>query len=178
MSPVECADLLEQIRRYFSYLFGPYGFEVVHSKTARSGEHCLIVLQSKDCRIKFYRAQGEVNLLFGTLSAHPGWEDVIDGTRQWYYARGMIDFVEKSPVDVEKSLLQIRTPKTEDQQLAELSMKLEPVCDQVIRLFREDMVEQWRGEYERFEQERNAEFRRQFEELNNKTMQVKNGDVF
>lgn len=170
MIPIECADFLRQIRQYFRYLFDLYGFEVVHSKAARSGEYCLIVLQSGDCRIKFYRVQGEVNLLFGTLSAHIGWEDVIDGTRHWYYARSIMDFIEKKPVDVRESLLEIRTVKTEDQQLAELSTRLQPVCDHVIRFFREDTFERWRREYEQFEQEQNEEFRKQFERLSNRTM--------
>ncbi len=167
---IECTDFLEQIKQYFGYLFDQYGFEVVHSEAARSGEYCFIVLQSRNCRIKFYRAQGEVNLLFGTLSAHIGWEDVIDGTKHWYYARSIMDFIEKKPVDVRKSFFEIRTLKTENQQLRELSMRLQPLCSNILQLFRIDNFKRWRKEYEQFEQERNKEFRKQFERQSGRKM--------
>jgi|GEM_PF-1049863 len=164
--PTECVDFLKQIKHYFSYLFYLYGFEVVHSESAKSGENCLIVLQSNNCRIKFYRTQGEVNLLFGTLLAQIGWENVVDGVRHWYYARSVMDFIEKKLLDVKELLQRIGgTVRTEDQQMAELSPRLKPLCNLVIQFFKEDTFEQRCQEYEKFEQEQNEEFRRQFEKI-------------
>ncbi len=165
MSNIECPDFLELIKRNFGYLFDLYGFETVYSKSAQGGQNCLIVLESKDCRIKFYRSQGEANLLFGTLSAPLGWEDVIDGTRHWYFARGIIDFVQKNPVNAKELLNQTRRSLTEEEQLAELSVKLKPICKQIIQLFKGDNIKQWIKEYEKFEQEQDEEFQRQFQNL-------------
>jgi len=165
MSNVECPDFLELIKQNFGYLFDLYGFEAVYTKSARGGENCLIVLESKDCRIKFYRSQGEANLLFGTSSAPLGWEDVIDDTRHWYFARGIIDFVQKNPVNAKELLNQTRRSLTEEEQLAELSLKLKPICKQIIQLFKGDNTKQWIKEYEKFEQEQDEEFQRQFQNL-------------
>jgi len=165
MLSIECPDFFEKIKQKFSYLFDLYEFEVIYSKSTQGGQHSLIILESKDCRIKFYRSSGEANLLFGTLSAPIGWEDVIDGIRYWYYVLGLIDFVQKNPVNAKELLNRARTSPTEEQQLAELSAKLKPICEQIIVLFKGDNIKQWIGEYEQFEKEQDEEFQRQFENL-------------
>ncbi|HOJ49350.1 MAG TPA: hypothetical protein PKW55_00885 [Spirochaetota bacterium] len=122
-------------------------------------------MESKDCRIKFYSSQGEVNILFGTLSSPLLWDDVINGTRYWYFVRGIIDFLQKKHIDAKELLNKARMSLTQEQQLAELSTELEPICKKVIQLFREDNIKEWIEEYEKFEQEQDEEFQRQFENL-------------
>jgi len=159
-----CKEFLEQITSHFWYLFEQCGFQMIHCDEAKSGEYCLVILQSEDCRVKIYRSQGEVNLQFGTLSALVGWEDMAEGVRQWYYIRGIVNFLRREPLDIGSLLQESRQFKTDDQQLSELSRELQPICDQVIGLFRKDVFEQWQEQYERFEEEREREFRIQYEE--------------
>ena len=159
-----CTELLEQITQHFDYLFSQYGFLVIHAEDAEVGEHCLIVLESTDCRVKFYTSQGEANLLFGTMSAPISWENIVQGTRHWYYIRGILNFLERRPLDLEQVLQEVGSSKTVEQQLAELSRKLEPVCDQVLGLFRKNVLNHWQAEYEHYEQEQEAEFAKRYEE--------------
>jgi len=71
--PKECANLLKQIKYYFSYLFDLYGFEVVHGESART-----------DCA-PFKRLSHQV-------LPHSG--------RSKPFVRSVIDFIEKKPLNV------------------------------------------------------------------------------
>jgi len=161
----ECRDFIKLIKKHFKYLFKEYKFDVVHSSSARGGEHCLVILESKDCRIKFYSSQGEVNILFGTLSSPIGWEDVINGYRFWYYASAIIDFITRTSVDTAHIFSKVRASKSEEEQLKDLSEKLYPLFEDVIQLFREDNFGKWLFDYESFEEKQNAVIRKHLERL-------------
>lgn len=161
----ECRDFIKLIKKHFKYLFKEYKFDVVHSSSAKGGEHSLVILESKDCRIKFYSSQGEVNILFGSLSSPIGWEDVINGYRYWYYASAIIDFITKTHVDASKILSQVRASRSEEEQLKDLSEKLYPLCEDVIQLFREDNFGKWLFDYELFDKKQNVVIRKHLERL-------------
>jgi hypothetical protein len=161
----ECKDFIKLIKKHFEYLFKEYKFDVVHSSSARGGEHCLVVLESKDCRIKFYRSQGEVNILFGTLLSPIGWEDVINKYRYWYYASAIINFITKTPVGTANIFSKVHASRTEEEQIKELSEKLYPICEDVIQLFRQDNFGKWLFEYELFEEKQNVVIRKHLERL-------------
>lgn len=166
-----CKEFLELIRLHLSYLFEQFGFSVVHWDESRGGlgeECCLVVLQSDECRIKVYKSQGEVNLQFGTLSAPMDWKDHAQGIRQWYYIRGLLSFLRKEPLNISELFEKTHGFKTDAQQLAELSRELQPVCEEVIHLFREDTFEQWQDEYKQWEDEEEREFQRQLKEWERK----------
>ncbi|MCS6906699.1 MAG: hypothetical protein RML93_02300, partial [Anaerolineales bacterium] len=167
MLPQVCKEFLELIKLHLSYLFEQFGFAVVHwDKTLGSfGEECcLIVLQSEDCRVKLYKSQGEVNLQFGPLSAPMDWRDQTQGVRQWYYIRDILSFLRKEPLDINKLFEKMQSFETDDQQLAELSRDLQPVCERVINLFRKGIFEQWQDEYKQWREEREREFQKQYAE--------------
>lgn len=169
-----CKEFSKLVRLHFGYLFEQFGFSVVHWDEARGAlgeECCLIILQSEDCRIKIYKSQGEVNLQFGTLSAPMDWTDQVEGTRQWYYLRGILSFLRKESLSISELFQKTQGFETDDQQLAELSRELQPVCEQVIGLFREDVFERWREQYEQWQEEREREFRKQYEEWQRKELE-------
>ena len=70
-----CDEFLQQVKHHFRYLFEDYDFEVIHREKASRPDYCLIILQSADCRIKFYRTWEEANVLFGTLAAPLTWQN-------------------------------------------------------------------------------------------------------
>lgn len=160
-----CKEFLELVKLHLSYLFERFGFSVVHWDEARGGlgeECCLIILQSEECRIKVYRSQGEVNLQFGTLSAPMDWKDHEQGIRQWYYIRDILSFLRKKPLNISELFEKTQGFETDAQQLAELSRELQPVCEEVINLFRTDTFGKWQDEYKQWREQRQREFEQQY----------------
>jgi hypothetical protein len=137
----ECADFLERIRSRFNYLFDEYGFEAFASDEDRVGEHCLVILQSSDLRIKFTFDQGSVEATLGPLSAPPSWEDLAAGEVVWFSMREVCEFLRGDPrpnLEDLKNLGNRLFAMSPDDQLEWLSELLRPVLGEAILLFRAD----------------------------------------
>ncbi len=160
----ECAEFLEQIRHHFDYLFDQYGFAVVRTDEARAGEYCLVFLKSDHGLIRFEKELDSVDLLFGPLNAPIGWEHIVHGTRYWYPIRSLLAFLKREHTDLEKVLRRVEFSLALEEQLEELSSMLRPVCDQVLDLFRYGTPAPWQMEYEKYRQEQDEAFRKQYEE--------------
>ena len=178
MTSTECAQYLEQIRRYFNYLFDQYGFQVAHCEDAPGEARHLVVLESEACRIKFIQNRWDIYVEVGTLAAPIGWQDVApgQGIRYWYDIGSVLDFLERKPLDINE-LSQDQPVLTVDQQLAELATALQPVCDQLMALFREDTFERWQREYQEFKREREEQFGKQYEEWQQRQRKLRSRDT-
>lgn len=157
----ECTEeLVSLMQKYFNYLFTRYGFKVIHAESYRGGEYCFIVLESSACRVKMDYQLGYINLFFGTLSAPLDLED-----EGWYYLRNVLDFLGKKSADLSEILAEDKalwSLSTSDR-LAYWSTRLEPVCEKVINLFREESVEQ-RQRLDEYIRQSLREIRRQLDE--------------
>jgi len=165
MQSKECQRFSNQVKSHFAYLFDQFNFSVVYQDEAIDSlgtESCLIVLESEECRIKIYRSHGEVNVQFGTLSAPLSWQDHDSDTGQWYYLRGLLSFLRNEKFNIDILLKRKPSWKTDEQQMAELSRELKPVCLQIISLFQEDNYPQWKMLYDQYQEEQEREFRKQY----------------
>lgn len=168
MRSTACSELLEKIRRHLPFLFGQYGFKVIHEEENRRGENCLVVLESGACRLRFIQHLSELYVGIGTLSAPIVWEDTVDGVKCWYDLDYVLLFVKAEPLKIEDLIPDEIPFLTIDEQLRDLSTELEPVCDEVINLFREDSFNRWQEEFRKWKDERDREFKRQYEEWKRK----------
>lgn len=153
-----CIEFLRQVRCHFQYLFDEYGFAVVVAKDAERDGCCVVVLRSDDCLFKFLYDRGTVEILVGALSTSPGqpWQNVEPIQNRfihWFSIFGVIYFVEGRPWPSPQELQQSGEAlwaMTTDERLATLSRMLRPVCDQVVKLFREDVFKERQKEFEQF----------------------------
>lgn len=156
-----CERFQEELRHYFSYLFREYGFDVIHTESHKGGELCLVVLDSQHCRIAFYRAQGEVNALFGPRTAPVGWSDIHQPGTPWYYLYGLLDFLEGRPFDLRRLFEDMDRHLDYAAQMQGLSERLRPLVGRVISLFEGEHAMSWKVEYEEFKRQRDEEVRKQ-----------------
>lgn len=132
---MSCGEFRKQVRHRFGYLFAEYGFSIVHTDQAETRtNHCLIVLESIDCRVKMYRTWEVFHLLFGAKSAPAGWGGPESGA--WFYLPTILDYFAQEDIDLE-TMLKRGTTRGVEAQMAEESKRLEPECARVIALFSE-----------------------------------------
>lgn len=132
-------EFLEKIRDSFGYLFGQEGFHVI--KSAGGAARCLVVLESKDCRIRLTYEMGGIGLEIGNLEASPEWGGGQPPNIQWYGIYPVIDFIEGRPrPTLEESLARHEKlwAMSEDEQMGFYADTLKPVCDRVCQLFSKD----------------------------------------
>lgn len=153
MTQEACDEFVQKIKQHFDYLFTEHGFLVVWSASDRSGEKCLVVLESPACRLKFYYDRGMVETLIGTSSAPIEWSDSCAGTRHWFQLRGVIDFIKQTPALTSEEARELGYAffrMSTDELLANTSEILRPVCDQAMGLFREEIFRGRQSEFEQF----------------------------
>ena len=139
-----CVDFLTSIERHFNYLFDQYGFRLVLSEGKRSGENCLVFLESGSCKIKFHLDHGIPECYFGTRNSPPNWETKDIGLQGWYNVDPILAFMARK-----KPNLAVPWPKTPgawstDDILAALSRRLRPYIAELITLFASNLeTETW-----------------------------------
>jgi hypothetical protein len=75
----------DQVEKHFRYLIDKHGFSVVKKKPYDS-QYAMIVLQSKECRIRVLREREDIFVHAGPPSATEEWYDL--GTLIAYLTRG------------------------------------------------------------------------------------------
>ncbi len=162
--PTGCAEFLEQIRRYYDYLFDQYGFTVVQTWESRERDYCLVILKSDGGLLRFEKDLNSVEILLGPPDAPLGFERVVHGTRYWYSLRPLLEFLKGEPAELKEILRRVESFSSVEEQLEELSEMLKPACEQLLALFRGDAFKQLQQEFERFGEEQEKRFREQYEQ--------------
>jgi hypothetical protein len=129
--------VVDQIRKYFDYLFDANGFEVISETYFQSFGNWVVVLQSDDCRIRFLQDRGEVSIAVGPVWSPPSWN-----AGPWFDLSIVIAFLTPK-----KEILERRLGNT-DQQIEYLADTFRTYCDQICELFREDTFRQERDKLE------------------------------
>lgn len=144
-----CAEVLDLIQRSFDFLFEEYGFRLIHASDASYGPRCLVVAESKDCRVRFVSEFGSVEVDIGRLDAAPAWGDGPQGRREWFPLRAVLYFLQgKAWPTLEESRKdgQRLASLSRDEYVAYLANQLRPVCREVCQLFSKDAPqERWRA---------------------------------
>lgn len=156
---MSCDEFLEWIKSDFDYLFEDYHFKVIYTyKAVTREDHCLVILESPYCRVKFDRSYEAAGVMFGSLSAPLTGEHGKGDIQSWFYIRFLLDFVSKRKPDFESLFKNVAFSPVR-QQLKEQSEALKPLCSKVMLLFQPSDLQdvessfadfvQWRRELER-----------------------------
>jgi len=129
--------LLNRVLHHFGYLMNEYGFSVVsqgYDYDKPFGSR-IVVLQSKECRVRFARDRGQVDIAAATLSRPEDWFDLAIITA---YLMGE-DRVQWEYIAPDHSL---NPAARMDKQVRRLADILKPYWEQIIALFRQENFEQ------------------------------------
>lgn len=136
---MSCEKFLDLIQSEFDYLFEEYNFKVVFTDSATTrDDHCLVILESTYCRVKFYRSYEAADVTLGTTSApliwENGWREGKCDINTWFGIHFVLDFLSRRKPDLER-LLERKEHLPVSRQLAAIAEKLRPLCSQVLLLF-------------------------------------------
>lgn len=145
-----CNTLITAVRRHFAYLFGQYGFEVVHCVDARPiGQYLVLVLASSACRMKIEVDQGIPILFFGHADAPNLIGEFWQGTQYWWDEVTLNAFSRET-----KPQLAVRwpqgTPPTLEGNLGARSTMLRPYLDEHLAAFTAPRPDGWWQDYDAF----------------------------
>ncbi len=117
------------IQKHWPYLFQQYGFSVIHQEyyPEHSG-NALVVLQSRDERLRFIYERGQVFVDAGPLTAPENWSSTTP--HQWFDLVTLTAFLSNG-----QDHWQYGTGEV-DAQLQKLSAKFKPYADRIFDLFR------------------------------------------
>ncbi len=149
------STVMEQIKKYFGYLFDEYGFDVIAETYFESFGNWVVVLQSDDCRVRIIQDRGEVSVAVGPLWSPPGWQ-----AGPWFDLAVITAFLTQG-----KGTLEYRPGRT-DQQLERLANLLRSHCDQICELFQDKVFQQKRVELELLRDQLDGQF---WDQLTRKT---------
>lgn len=149
----------ELVNRRFRYLMDEYGFSVIHEEYyPRDFGNSLIVLQSKECRIRILKEKGEVFIDAGPLWAPVDWAS--NAANLWFDLSLVTQFLtrgaDKWTYDHFDSLV---GQSSVDAQLARLADALRPYWDRVCTFFRKESFEIRGAELEEFRNQRLKDLR-------------------
>ncbi len=143
----QCEPWVQAIQQHYAYLLADHAFRLVHCEDPRQGEHCLVVLESSQARIKFEIDQGTPVAYFGTLDSPIGWEQQVDGVPAWYVDNALLNFVENkagaAPTTSAPTPSTGPAPRTTDQLLAAGAQRLRPHAAELIAAFAPDRPAEW-----------------------------------
>lgn len=163
-----CSEVLGEVTHALDYLFDDFGFEVLAVQPGSGGGRCLIVLSSEQCRLRVIFNRGDLEVAVGAVSAPVSWEDKIAGVTEWYYLRGVLNYVRNiEPPNLDDLLKEVPFLILE-QKLAKVAIDLKPDCWKVVQLFQKEQFEARKRELDRYLQETSEHVRRQLDERQRK----------
>jgi len=135
------------IRRKFAYLFQEYKFDIIFERYFDSFGNWVIVLVSRDCRVRFFQDRGEITISIGPLWSPPGWE-----AGPWFDLFLVLEYLTK------RTSVWGYQPGSMSQQLDYLSATLRPYCSQLYELFNPDSFSATEAELRLLKEKRDKEF--------------------
>jgi hypothetical protein len=157
----QCEPWVLAIQHHYAYLFAEHAFQLVHCQDARQGEHCLIVLESPQARLKFEIDQGTPVIYFGTLDSPLGWEQQVDGVTVWYVDNALLNFVESQAGTPASASARAAgpAPRTTEALLAAGAERLRPHAAELIAAFAPDRPAGWWQAFDAYQAERLKQIR-------------------
>jgi len=89
---IERVAFFDQVKKHFRYLIDDYGFSVVYERyDEKVFGNCIVVFQSKDCRIRVVLDRGDIFVQIGPLSAPAVWSPA--SSHLWFDLGTIIAFL-------------------------------------------------------------------------------------
>lgn len=155
-NPKQPRPLVEQVKTYFNYLFTELGFVVADSRENSKRGYAEVLLESRNCYIKFSQSRDEWDMQMTVRHTPPQ-------PSEWLPAGQVYNYVTQAPVNIEESLKPqpILSPEESLKQWAET---FRPVAAQAVAFFNPAGFEQRLQDYKQFVAEQSAEARRQLQD--------------
>ena len=162
----QCEPWVQAVQQHYSYLMREHGFRLAHCEDPRQGEHCLIVLESSQARIKFEIDQGTPVAYFGTLDSPIGWAQAVDGVPVWYVDNALLNFMEHRagtpPSPAAQASAAAQAPAADrgtEALLAAGAERLRPHAAELIAAFAPDRPAAWWQAFDEYQAERLKQIR-------------------
>jgi len=139
--------IADDIRKYFPFLFNVHGFTVTSETHFESFGNWVVVLESKECRLRFFQDRGEVTIAVGPLWPPSGWQ-----SGPWFDLSVVIRYITQG-----KDQWEYEGDST-DEQLKRLAAKLRPYCSQICRLFQKEVFQEKQQELQEVQAQLEEEF--------------------
>ena len=136
-------DSLIMIKKYFLFLFEQYKFRIVFVKEFRL-DHYSVGLESKNCRILFYRELSGWNIFIGTLTS-----DFENEIGDWVLFENLLFYLTKK--EINKSSFSGKSYKERViASLEDTAAEFEPLAKQIIKMFSSsEEKSRWKAEYDK-----------------------------
>lgn len=147
----ECSEFFHLVMAEFRFLLEDGGFYIVKRDVAHQGERCLVILASADYQLKLMFDRGALESYIGPVEATRRWENVVDGSVEWY---GLHNFIEvaldtrRSTPEEWRILGQKLLNMPLDSKIQEVAKLLTPVCQELAAFFREGRLAEIKHELE------------------------------
>lgn len=123
---------LQQINRYFSYLFDDYGFTVSEVQDYASFGNWMVLLTSDKCRIRFIEDRGQVTISLGPVSNAPNLN--IDA---WFDLQVVTAYLNQNKFRWDYAI------GDTELQFVRLATTLHPYLDRIIELFTTKSIDEY-----------------------------------
>ena len=154
-------EFINLIKKHFDFLMEKYGFSIIYSDYSfETFGNCMVVLESKDCRIRIEKERGQVFLSIALrcipyiCSKDVSLESFRQWQKQWYDLSHVTSFLTQGPNQVNWKY-KLPEPGFDEKtcierQMVRLTRILEPYWNRIIELFQEESFKKKQKELDEF----------------------------
>lgn len=92
-----CSELVELIKGHMNSLFDEYQFKICAISEFRSGDNCMVVIESPSFRIRFQQERNHLKVSAGDKDAHLKWGRTEDDKGIWHHIIYTVDYINNRP---------------------------------------------------------------------------------
>jgi hypothetical protein len=131
---------LAEIRLIFPFLFDRFEFSSRKVVQDADGEHCLVIVGSSACQIKFRLDMGAPEYFLGTLSAPPVWEDAPE----WEEGDPIVAYLARVHPNVPVPPWPTEKRERSTEEIMQIySRRLQPFAGEIISAFAQNLEVDW-----------------------------------
>jgi hypothetical protein len=146
----DCTPFVERALRAYEPLLTRYGFELVDCSSAHGGQECLLMYRGKHASLLFLRSDGAEGTAIGDPDAgfpQYGWTGV-DGEDGWYSLVGVVEFLEKKDLKVDKLMREVWRGKVD--YYAWEATQANAAVDRLLSLFAPGNPRTWQDDFAKY----------------------------
>ena len=134
----ECRYFIDNVKEHLSFLILEHDFSPAHIEDGRSGEYCMVVLESPSCRFRIVKEQNGVLAAFGNKDAPYTWPSSTRDSQVWYSVSLIENYMMGNPHKTVEELLESGKEVfrlTVDEKLIKLADQLKPRISDIVKIF-------------------------------------------
>ena len=143
-----CLEFQQAIWQHYGALFSEYGFDIAEQRDS-AGEHCMLILESPDCRFRFIFDRGSAEVHAGRKHARALWTERTEASQEWFAISTVLDYLAGRPKPNLKDIMaQSREALalTSEERMAQTAARVRAAAKEIIRLFGQDLPpDEWQA---------------------------------